>query len=252
MPAGRTRETFIALRATRAAHRIATEVALSQIKNLHTEKCRKCGKCFTPQAGGLDARTLCPGCRGAWAPLSPHAARMAWFVEALGYELGIAVGPVRTATFRVALEAKGLHPHACYYVQNVTAVRDVGAAFDLGVHPPPDLDLSGWPLTPESPPVVLRVPELWQSDGRHLHVLALTDRDRGTYERQTASRAFPFLPVADLQQLVAQLHGRDETTVTEAFREWIRALSAGAMSRLSDPIPLDDDLPPPDQAAPIE
>ena len=69
------RETLSALRAARQAHRVATDVGVSDVQHLSAVRCRGCGKRFStdPAAARADARVdrervLCPGCREREAP----------------------------------------------------------------------------------------------------------------------------------------------------------------------------------------
>jgi hypothetical protein len=69
----------------------------------------------------------------------------------------------------------------------------------------------------------LRVPELWRFDGRHLHVLVLAAD--GQYAPSDSSPAFPLLPLSDLRQLLAQLHGADDAARQHAYQQWVWALA---------------------------
>ena len=64
------RETLTTLRAARQAHRVATDVGVSDVRHLSAVRCRACGQRFSidPAAARTDARVdrervLCPGCR---------------------------------------------------------------------------------------------------------------------------------------------------------------------------------------------
>jgi hypothetical protein len=225
MPPGGKPETLGTLRAARAAHRMASDVAASRIRDLHADRCRSCGQAFTPAGQTLPERTLCPACRRVRPAMSQHAVRLARFVELLCFELGIPYVRVGLAPFAGAIAAAGLHPHGCYYLANAAAARQIGLQFDPTVHPPPDLvvdaDVAGRPTPVEPACAALGVPVLWRSDGRHLEVLVLMDNG---YEPADASPTFPFLPMPDLRVLIARLHGEDEPTVTRGFQQWVRAL----------------------------
>jgi hypothetical protein len=76
-----TRETLSALRAARKAHRVATDVGVSDVQHLSAVRCRGCGQRFSidPAAARAGAsvdreRVLCPGCRDREA--SQKAARV--------------------------------------------------------------------------------------------------------------------------------------------------------------------------------
>ena len=72
---GPKRETFSALRAARQAHRVATDVGVSDVRHLSAVRCRGCGQRFSidPAAARADTgvdreRVLCPGCRQRQTP----------------------------------------------------------------------------------------------------------------------------------------------------------------------------------------
>ena len=74
-PQGPKLETLSALRAARQAHRVATDVGVSDVRHLSAVRCRGCGQRFSidPAATRADARVdrvrvLCPGCREREAP----------------------------------------------------------------------------------------------------------------------------------------------------------------------------------------
>ena len=227
MAAERSRETVIALRATRAAVRLAQDVALSQIRDLTTDRCRSCGQWFSPAGTGLRERTLCSACRVVRPLVSSHAVLMAWFVEIYAAELGIPLAPVRLAAFRESLLETRLWPDTCYYVANAAAAAGVGAVYDAAAHPPPDLVLEGAVTTvlPSLEPAcaALGVPELWRFDGRHLEVLALTPEQE--YAPSEESLAFPSLPLPDLRELLTQLHGVGDAARQHAYWQWAQALN---------------------------
>ena len=225
MPAEPSRETVSSLRAARAAHRLASDVALSRIDGLSAGRCRSCGRAFTPTDPATREQTVCPGCRQVRPQMSGHAVRLARFVETLCRGLDIPFVAVAAAPFASSIEAAGIHPHGCYYVTNVAAARTIGMRFEPGLHPPPDLVLDAGPAgeatSSEPACAAIGVPELWRSDGRHLEVLLL---DGGAYAPSDASLSFPFLPLPDLRALLARVNGEDEHTVTRAFGQWVRAL----------------------------
>src|SRR5689334_3544825 len=105
MSPGQKPETLGALRAARAAHRIAADVAASRLSQLHAERCRSCGQAFTPTGQTLRERTLCPACRNVRPPMAAHAVRLARLIETICYELGIPFVPVATAPFTSSIEA---------------------------------------------------------------------------------------------------------------------------------------------------
>ena len=169
------RQTLNALRATRAAHRIAADVSASRIEALSTRDCQRCGRRFSVDPdGGRDA-TLCPSCREPEAvPLSPAARRLSSFIDAVCAELRL---------------------------------------------PPPDLVVDD-PFARSTAPAAS---EIWQFDGRHLRVF-LRAAD-GSVQPALCSRAFPFLPIPDLEDLLVRTQKQDHATALLGFQQWVRVLN---------------------------
>jgi hypothetical protein len=185
MAAGETRDTLGTLRAARAAHRMAADVAASRIEHLHTARCPKCGRQFAPQgasAGGLDA---CPAC-STLRVLAPSraAARAACFIRTLCTELGLPLPDM------VVLDP-------C----------SDGASADVAT------------IEPDVTPAAA---EAWQFDGRHLQVLVCTQGS--AYRPALCSSAFPFLPIPDVEDLLVRTFRDGDGEATRSFREWARAL----------------------------
>jgi len=146
-------------------------------------------------------------------------------IEALTEELEIPIQSVGSTTWKNALKEQGVEADECYYVANEPRVRG-RREVDLSVDPPPDLAVeveitSSWI---DKLPIYagLGVPEVWRYDGKALYVEHL--QSDGTYARQTQSRAFPFLALAEIPRFLDQRDATDETTWIRSFREWVRGL----------------------------
>jgi hypothetical protein len=168
------RQTLSALRATRAAHRIAADVSASRIQALSTRECQRCGRRFSVDPDGGGDAALCPACHEPGAlPLSPAATRLSSFIDVVCTELGL---------------------------------------------PPPDLVVDD-PFAPSTAPAAS---EMWQFDGRHLRIFARAGD--GSVQPALCSRAFPFLPIPDLEDLLIRTRKEDYATAVLAFAQWVRAL----------------------------
>jgi hypothetical protein len=66
----------------------------------------------------------------------------------------------------------------------------------------------------------LVIAEVWRFDGRTLHVHLLGPD--GQYTENTQSRAFPFLPTAELVHFVTMRTSQSETNIVRQFRAWVR------------------------------
>lgn len=163
------------------------------------------------------------------SPLPEHeiwGARIGLFIELLCLEQGIPWVPLGSTTFRDASKAKGFEPDKSYYIQNAGAAARMRGAFDPAVNPPPDLsveiDITRRSIDREPLYAALGVPELWRFDGRRLTVHSL--QADGSYEKQTSSRAFPFLPLVEFEKFIRDLDDGDDLEVTRAFQRWVRTL----------------------------
>lgn len=143
-------------------------------------------------------------------------------VEALTEELEIDIASGGSMTCRREELLRGIEPDDCYWIENEPAVRG-RTDIDLDVDPPPDLaletEVSRSILDRLGILAALRVPEVWRWNGETLHVLLLNSE--GKYEESSHSKAFPFLPVAELAAFLTQ-SDRSETQMVRSFRAWVR------------------------------
>lgn len=165
------------------------------------------------------------------SPLPKHekwSRRIGMMLQLLCIELNIPMVPLGSTTFRDSAKEKGLEPDECYYVQNAAAAGQMDEAFDPVINPPPDIaveiDITRRSIDREPLYAALGVPELWRFDGERLQVLAL--RPDGSYERSESSRAFPFLPLAELERFIGRLSGGNDTAVMRDFQQWVRTLKS--------------------------
>jgi Uma2 family endonuclease len=125
---------------------------------------------------------------------------------------------------------RGLEPDEAYWIQNESAVRDRDD-LDLDVDPPPDLvlevEISRSTLNRMGIYAALKVPEVWRWDGEKLTVCLLGKK--GNYAVSERSKAFPFLPLADLVGFMKRAGG--ETAVIRSFRKWIREQQAAGWKK---------------------
>jgi len=149
-------------------------------------------------------------------------------IEALTEELEIPIQSVGSTTWKNALREQGIEADECYYVANESRVRG-SREVDLSVDPPPDLaievEITGSWIDKLPIYAGLGVPEVWRYDGKALRVEVL--QADATYAGQTQSRAFPFLPLADIPRFLDQRDATDETTWIRSFREWVRRVHGG-------------------------
>ncbi len=141
----------------------------------------------------------------------------------LAQECGMKYLSLRSTTMRKRPKAKGLEPDDCYYFNNLAAVRQL-KRMDMDVTPPPDLaleiDITSPSLSKEPIYAALGVPELWRHTGKSMHFLRLEESGYVEIER---SALFPFLTPEAVQSALLNGELTDVTTMTEEFRDWVKA-----------------------------
>ena len=149
--------------------------------------------------------------------------RLGRFVETLTEELEIDIASFGSMTCRRKSQLRGLEPDDCYWIANEPAVRG-REDIDLENDPPPDLSLeievSESVLDRMGIYAALKVPEVWRWDGETLSIHVLGPR--GAYRTVKRSKAFPFLPIEELQAFLARTDV-SETSLIREFRAWVRA-----------------------------
>lgn len=162
------------------------------------------------------------------SPLPKHEKwkkRIGGMIEIVAIERSIPMEPFGSTTFRRQEPGKGLEPDECYYIQNASVMRGKDE-LDLSVDPPPDLaieiDITSRSIPRQPIYAALGVPELWRFTNRRLAVLLLGSE--GKYSPAAASRAFPFLPMAEFESFLRRLETEEPTTVLREFRDWVKTL----------------------------
>lgn len=157
------------------------------------------------------------------------------FVESLTLELDIPIHPGGSTTFKKELLKKGLEPDECYWIQNEPLMRKK-LEFDIDTDPPPDLgmeiEVSRSALNRMGIYAALRIPEIWRFDGVRLIVCILGIN--GKYKEKDNSRAFPFLPMKEVERFLLDTEADNHTALMCSFHEWVRETLApkyGAAAR---------------------
>jgi Uma2 family endonuclease len=147
---------------------------------------------------------------------------LARLVEALTEEMDIDIASYGSMTCRRPDLERGLEADESYWIANEPRMRS-REEVDLERDPPPDLvleiEISRSSLNRIAIYAALRVPEVWRWDGETLRVLLLTSR--GNYRQSERSKAFPFLPLAELAGFLRRA-GQSETQRLRSFRAWVR------------------------------
>ena len=149
---------------------------------------------------------------------------LARFVESMTLELDIPIHPGGSTTFKKELLEKGLEPDECYWILNEPWMRHK-LDFDIDIDPPPDLgieiEVSRSMLDRIGIYAALRIPEIWRFDGEKLRVLILGAN--GKYREKETSKAFPFLPMKDIERFLLDTEAENHTALMRSFHEWVRA-----------------------------
>jgi Uma2 family endonuclease len=159
--------------------------------------------------------------------LSPEHERfkhlLGLLIAVLVEELGWNMAGFGSMTFKRSKRRRGLEPDECYWIQNESLVRGKDR-IDLRRDPPPDLvmeiDVTHSSLDRLAIYAVLRVPEVWRFDGQVLLIYLLGPDCQHALSPQ--SRAFPFLPVAEVGRFLGMRSSLSETEVVRQFRAWVR------------------------------
>jgi Uma2 family endonuclease len=140
----------------------------------------------------------------------------------LAEELGVALEPRGSSTFKRKRLLKGAEPDASFYVKNAAAI--VGKRrIDLSIDPPPDvvveIDISSESLSKFPIYAVLGVPEIWRYDGKQACIYQLADED---YVEAPASRSFHGLTAQAITDSIEQSKTEGQSQALTAFRKWVR------------------------------
>jgi Uma2 family endonuclease len=144
-------------------------------------------------------------------------------IQVLTMELDIPIRSGGSTTLRRAFKKKGLEPDECYWIENERLMRGK-KDFDSESDPPPDLaveiDITHSSLDRMGIYAALRVPEVWRFDGELLRVYLLGANAK--YKESASSRAFPFLPIHEIERFLHDGTTTDETTLMRVFSKWVR------------------------------
>lgn len=145
------------------------------------------------------------------------------FVEALVDELEIEIRQLGSLTLEREDLIRAVEPDTCFYIQNESQVR--GKEIKLPNVPPPDLvvesDYTHSSLNKFNIYVSLGVPELWRYRKQTLQVYQLIE---GKYEQTGKSKAFPFLPIAEIPGFIEQSKTIGQRASVRLFRSRIREI----------------------------
>ena len=146
---------------------------------------------------------------------------LARLVETLALALRIPLVCSGNLTIRRQDLERGLEPDVCYYVQNATKMIEL-RELDLTRDPPFDLVIEAeYSHTIDRRLSLLDslgVQEVWRFNGKLLRVMLRGAN--GGYEEATVSRAFPQLPLTELQAFLDRMGTTDDTTLAREFFEW--------------------------------
>jgi Uma2 family endonuclease len=147
--------------------------------------------------------------------------------EAMATGLDLDFENAGSTTFKREDTGHGFEPDACFYVQQVAAVRGKHR-LDLATDPPPDLvvevDITHPSLGKLPIYAAVGVIEVWRCDGYQVFMHRLID---GQYELVETSAVLSMVNNADINRL---LELREEMTRAE----WIRHIQAWAQSLRSE------------------
>jgi len=143
-------------------------------------------------------------------------------------ELGWNLKKFGSLTLKSEAFKQGVEPDSCYYVKNEPQVRNK-QSIDLKSDPPPDLvleiDITNTSLNKVSIYGNLKVPEIWQYNGRELIVFVL-DQESNQYQNVTNSQVFPFLDMILIPHYIQKSLEVGETKALREFRQWVRSYTS--------------------------
>ena len=159
-------------------------------------------------------------------PLTEHEEPkilIACFVTTLADELEIEIRQLGALLLEREDLKRAVEPDTCFYIQNEALVR--GKNLDLANDPPPDLvveiDYTSRSLNKFEIYSSLGVPEFWRYENQQLYVYQLTDKK---YNLCDQNLAFPFLPIADIPDLIEQSKIMGQRAAVRLFRTRIREI----------------------------
>ena len=145
------------------------------------------------------------------------------FITSIADELNIEAMSLGALLLEQEDLTRAIEPDSCFYIKNEALVRS--KTIDLQTDPPPDLaiesDYTSSSLNKFTIYASIGVPELWRYFRQTLEVYQLVE---GKYELSDKSRAFPFLPLAEVPGFIEQSKTIGQRAVVRLFRERIREI----------------------------
>ncbi len=161
-------------------------------------------------------------------PLTEHeepVGMIEHFVGVVVDEMEIEMRQLGALTLEREDLTRAIEPDTCFYIQNESVVR--GKSINLAADPAPDLvvesDYTSSSLNKFSIYASLGVPEIWRYRNQSLLVYQLVE---GNYEQRENSRAFPFLPIAEIPAFIEQSKTIGQRAAVRLFRDRVRELLA--------------------------
>ena len=148
------------------------------------------------------------------------------FVETLAEECVVSLYPLGSTTLDRQDLVSGSEPDECFYL-TVSKIQQVRGKkrIDLTQDPAPDLvvevDITSRSRYREQVDAELKIPEVWQYDGRRLTLLALEQNSYVTMER---SLAFPKVQASAIEQFLEGSIAKDYLELVSEFRQWLREI----------------------------
>ena len=130
-----------------------------------------------------------------------------------------------SSTMQHADLRKAIDPDECFYLGSYK-VEPRDAAIDLTVHRIPDLvvDMNVVKRGIKRLPILLalKIPEIWQFDGKELLVFRSESPERTVPRRQ--SEIFQFLPIKKFEAFLLRMEDESQLDVMKDFRAWLHSL----------------------------
>jgi hypothetical protein len=144
-------------------------------------------------------------------------------LEVLTEELALPLVGGGSMTFKHRRRRRGLQPDECFWIASEPQIHGK-LHIDPLVDPPPDvvleIDITSSSIDRMKIYAIMRVPEVWRSDGSSL-AFEILGPD-GKYHPANVSRAFPRVTPADLLRFLALRTQLDENAIIRQFRAWVR------------------------------
>ncbi|HEX8523126.1 MAG TPA: Uma2 family endonuclease [Tepidisphaeraceae bacterium] len=180
-------------------------------------------------ADGHTRVTYCDGSLEMMSPLPKHdrtGFRIGILIALMCVERDIQYVPGGSTTFRDKAKRIGLEPDGCFFLTNGEAFNQIEGSWDPAVHPAPDLaieiEITRKAVAKQPIYGKLGIKELWRYDGKHIHVLLLSES--GEYRQSSTSAAFAFLPMQQFEKFLHRFDKESEVTVIRDFQKWVRAM----------------------------